>query len=58
MFICVCNAIREKDIRGAARCTGGNAEDIYRSMGFTPQCRQCLGDADDIIAEERALAPA
>ncbi len=56
MYICICNAIREKDIRGAARCHAGRAEDIYGRLGFKPQCRQCLEDADDVISDERACA--
>ena len=34
----------------------GNAEEIYGRMGFKPQCRQCLEDAEDVIADERACA--
>ena len=56
MFICICNAIREKDIRNTARCHAGGAEDVYVRMGFRPQCGQCLEDAEDVIADERACA--
>jgi len=58
MYICICNAIRENDLRAAARCTTGAAESLYRWMGKVPQCRQCLDEADDIVAEERGLAAA
>jgi len=56
MFICICNAIREKDIRATARCHAGTAEDVYGRLGFKPQCRQCLEDAEDVIADERACS--
>jgi Bacterioferritin-associated ferredoxin len=56
MYVCICNAIREKDLRTAARRCGGNAEAVYASMGRAPQCRQCLDEADDIIAEEAMIA--
>jgi bacterioferritin-associated ferredoxin len=56
MYICICNAIREKDLRAAARCCRDGAEELYARLGRTPQCRQCLDEADDIVAEERALA--
>lgn len=55
MYICICNAIRENDLRAAARCHGGSAEALYCRMGKTPQCRQCLDEAEDIVAEERGL---
>ncbi|HWK41701.1 MAG TPA: ferredoxin [Croceibacterium sp.] len=55
MFVCVCNAIRECEFRRAARGVCGDAEAIYASLGKAPQCCQCLEDADDLLAEERAL---
>lgn len=59
MYICICNAIRETDLRAAARRAPGNAEAVYACLGRTPQCRQCLDDAQDIIDQEAmATAPA
>lgn len=52
MYVCICNAIRETDLRSAARRCGGGAEAVYAALGRTPQCRQCLEEAEDIIAEE------
>ncbi|MCT2399743.1 (2Fe-2S)-binding protein [Novosphingobium mangrovi (ex Huang et al. 2023)] len=52
MYVCICNAIREKDFRAAARRYAGNAEAIYAALGHTPQCRQCLDEAEEIISEE------
>ena len=56
MYVCICNAIREKDLRAAARCCRDGAEELYARLGRTPQCRQCLDEADHIVAEERAHA--
>ena len=53
MFVCICNAIRETELRSAARTCMSDAEGIYNSMGRPPQCRQCLDDASDILLEER-----
>lgn len=55
MYICVCNAIRECELRHAARRGPGDAEEVYASLGKVPQCGQCLEEADEIVAEERAL---
>ena len=59
MYTCVCNAIRECELRKAARQHSGDAESVYAKLGKRPNCGQCLEDADDLIAEERAglLAP-
>ena len=54
MYVCICNAIRETDLRCAARARTGCAETLYASLGRTPKCRQCLADAAAIIQEERA----
>ena len=53
MYICVCNAIRDTELRAAAlRCPGG-AEAVYESLGKAPQCGQCLAEAQVIVAEAR-----
>ncbi len=56
MFICVCNAIRECELRRAAQGSGADVEAVYARLGKRPQCRQCLDDAEAIVFEERALA--
>jgi bacterioferritin-associated ferredoxin len=53
VYVCICNAIRETDLRAAAHCCRGDADAVYHSLGRPPQCRQCLDDAADILAEER-----
>jgi bacterioferritin-associated ferredoxin len=58
MYICICNAIREKDLRNAARCHAGDAETLYEQLGHIPRCCQCLHDADVLVASERAGVPA
>jgi bacterioferritin-associated ferredoxin len=58
MYVCICNAIREKDLRSAARRCSGGAEAIYAAMGRPPQCRQCLDEAEDVIADELASCTA
>lgn len=56
MYVCVCNAIRETELREAASTCAidAGAEEVYASLGKTPQCRQCLDDAEDVLLEARA----
>jgi bacterioferritin-associated ferredoxin len=56
MYVCICNAIRETDLRAAARRCPGDAEAVYGALGRTPQCRQCIDEATEIMSEERAGA--
>ena len=56
MYVCICNAIREADLRAAARIHGHDAEVLYAKMGKRPECGQCLEEAEQIIFEERSCA--
>jgi bacterioferritin-associated ferredoxin len=56
VVVCVCNAIRERDVREAARAGCATACQAYRAMGRQPKCGQCVPFARAIIDEERAAA--
>ncbi|MDN3646152.1 (2Fe-2S)-binding protein [Pontixanthobacter aestiaquae] len=56
MYICICNAIRESDLRRAACANNGDVEAVYACMGKRPNCGQCLEDAQAIVDEEREMA--
>jgi bacterioferritin-associated ferredoxin len=58
MYVCNCNAIREADFRRVGRCVSGDAEAVYAALGKTPQCRQCLDEANDLLREVREGEPA
>lgn len=54
MYICICNAIRESELRCVARTTSGCAETAYAALGKRPNCGHCLDDAEEVLADERA----
>ena len=56
MVVCVCNAIRESQVREAARCGAMTACQVYASLGCQPKCGQCSVAARAIISEERDAA--
>jgi bacterioferritin-associated ferredoxin len=56
MYVCICNAIRECELRQAARTCAGDAQALYTRLGRPPQCGQCVDEAEDIIEEERVVA--
>lgn len=60
MYICICNAVRECDLRMAANRCPGDAEACFAMLGKRPNCRTCLDEAEEVIADERlmAIAPA
>jgi len=53
MYVCVCNAIKESELRAAARKHEGDADMVYAMLGCAPQCGQCLDEAAAILIEER-----
>ena len=56
MIVCICNAIRETEVRKAARDGACCPTSAYRCFGKKPRCGQCFSFARDIIAAERATA--
>lgn len=56
MVVCVCNAIREKDLRNVVREGAHDPCSAYARFGRRPKCGQCVPFAKSIIAAERATA--
>lgn len=56
MIICVCNAIKERDLRAAVRDGAECPSSAYASMGRKPKCGHCISFARTIINTERATA--
>ncbi len=52
MVVCVCNAIRERELREAARDGDVRcAKTAFARLGAKPKCGQCLNFARNIINE-------
>ena len=53
MIVCVCNAIREDELRAAARNGASEPLGAYASLGCDPQCGCCLDYAQEVIDDEQ-----
>lgn len=53
MIVCSCNAIREADIRAAARRGARSAECAYRALGCEFECGCCADYAQEIVDQEQ-----
>jgi bacterioferritin-associated ferredoxin len=42
MYVCVCNAITDREIRAQAACERSTVAMIYRSLGTKPKCGKCV----------------
>jgi bacterioferritin-associated ferredoxin len=56
MIVCNCNAIRERQVREAARAGCADPLSAYASLGRRPRCGQCVPFARQIIEQERTAA--
>jgi bacterioferritin-associated ferredoxin len=56
MVVCVCNGIRERELRCVARSGANNPSAAYAALGRRPRCGQCFSFAREILASERATA--
>lgn len=58
MYVCICNAITESELRRAARGCAGDVQTCYSKLGKQPNCGHCLDEAEDILSEERGFGVA
>lgn len=57
MIVCVCNALRETQVRDAARVTRSDCPiTAYAQLGCKPKCGRCLPFAREVVARARAFA--
>jgi bacterioferritin-associated ferredoxin len=51
MYTCICNAITEKEVRGAASLGCTSFVDLQRDLGVATCCGKCEPDARRILRE-------
>ena len=57
MFVCVCNALKERDVREAARVAGSACpKAAFAQLGARPKCGQCLPFAREVVENARACS--
>ena len=54
MILCNCNAIREDELKAAARSGCPCPESAFRSLGCEFECGSCRDHVEDVIATERS----
>ncbi len=65
MYVCLCNAVTDHDIRAAVRRGAERMSDLRRELGVSADCGKCACEANRVrkealyqIAEPDALAAA
>jgi bacterioferritin-associated ferredoxin len=55
MYLCICRAIRERDVDAAVRAGARRPVDVFRACGQSPQCGGCAGDLRKRICHAQAM---
>jgi bacterioferritin-associated ferredoxin len=55
MYLCICRAIRERDVDAAVRAGARRPVDVFRACGQSPQCGGCAGDLRQRICHAQAM---
>jgi bacterioferritin-associated ferredoxin len=53
MYICICNAVTEREIRETARLGARSLRDLREELGVAGKCGRCKAAAAEILREER-----
>jgi bacterioferritin-associated ferredoxin len=51
MYICICKAVTDREIRGAVSLGSVTLQDLRRDLGIASCCGKCAPDARRIIGE-------
>jgi bacterioferritin-associated ferredoxin len=52
MYVCLCNALTERQVRHAASTGTDSPEAVYRSLGTAPKCGKCIPTVACILREQ------
>ena len=55
MYVCVCNAITEDQLRQAIAAGAKNLDDLREALGLGDQCGKCLEDMRQYFSEEASV---
>ena len=58
MYVCICRAIRDREVDAAVRAGARRPVDVFRARGKSPQCGTCACDMRERIAHTIATEQA
>ena len=57
MYVCICNAITDREIRAAAGLGARTLEDLQSTLGVATCCRRCADCARGVLADAIGAVP-
>jgi bacterioferritin-associated ferredoxin len=58
MYVCICSAVTDREIREAATGGARNVRDLREQLGVAAGCGRCASQAREILASCRAVGDA
>lgn len=58
MYVCVCNAIKDSELRDIARRGVRSADYAYEALGCEPHCATCIEYVQAVLDDENEGEPA
>jgi len=58
LYICICNAITERQVRDCARSGANSVDQLASELGVGAGCGRCLECAHDLLREVLSPQPA
>ena len=58
MYVCMCNALRDRDVAAAAAAGARTAIDAYSALGKAPRCGRCLPFAQRFVERHHCAGEA
>lgn len=53
MYVCICNALTDKDFAAAAQAGATTVGQAFAALGERPQCGRCFQCAREVMADAR-----
>ncbi len=58
MYICLCNAITDRDVRAHGAVEGCSVATVYQALGVRPQCGKCVPFVRQMLRRNDQADPA
>jgi len=55
MYVCICNALKCRELREAASSEEASVAEVFRRCGGRPKCGKCLPDVAQMIEDARGV---
>ena len=56
MYVCICNAVTDREVRECAQNGARTVEDLSLQLGVATCCGRCRESVETLLTEQRAAA--